>query len=50
MKYLRYYFLTIFVVLLLMNELSTIGVFIFIGLLGYFFRKEIKEFLKGIKK
>lgn len=48
MKYLRYYFLTIFIVLLLMNELSTIGVFIFIGLLGYFFRKEIKKFLKRI--
>lgn len=50
MKYLRYYFLGIFIVLLLTNELSTIGILIFDGLLGYFFRKEIKEFLKGIKK
>lgn len=50
MKYLRYYFLGVFVALLLTNELSTIGIFIFGGLLGYFFRKEIKEFLKGIKK
>lgn len=50
MKYLRYYFLGIFIVLLLMNELNIIGIFIFGGLLGYFFRKEIKEFLKGIKK
>ena len=50
MKYLRYYFLTIFIVLLLMNELSIIGMLIFGGILGYFFRKEIKEFLKGIKK
>lgn len=50
MKYLRYYFLGIFIVLLLTNELSTIGILIFGGLLGYFFRKEIKEFLKGIKK
>lgn len=48
MRYLRYYFLGIFIALLLTNELSTIGIFIFIGLLGYFFRKEIKEFLKRI--
>ena len=50
MKYLKYYFLTIFIVLLLMNELNIIGILALGGLLGYFFRKEIKEFLKGVKK
>ena len=41
MKYLRYYFLGIFIALLLVNELNIIGILIFGGLLGYFFRKEI---------
>lgn len=50
MKYLRYYFLGIFIALLLVNELNIIGILIFGGLLGYFFRKEIKEFMEGIKK